>query len=59
MLLGRDHWVGVAESAAGDRGARDYFRTHPHDVVECGDLATGNDVDTPTELSRSRTPDGT
>ncbi len=48
--IGRDHWAGVTESAAGDRGARDYFRTHEHDLVECGDLATGRDADTPADL---------
>jgi CTP:molybdopterin cytidylyltransferase MocA len=51
VLLGRAHWDGVAESARGDRGARDYLREHPPLVVECGDLATGRDVDTPEELS--------
>lgn len=45
VLLGRDHWAGVAEAARGDRGARDYLATRPVDVVECGDLATGEDVD--------------
>lgn len=48
--IGRDHWVGVIESAAGDRGAREYFRAHEHDLVECGDLATGRDADTPADL---------
>jgi nicotine blue oxidoreductase len=48
--IGRDHWAGVAESAAGDQGAREYFRTNPHDLIECGDLATGRDVDTPADL---------
>ena len=45
VLLGRDHWAGVAGSATGDRGARDYLAAHPVVVVECGDLATGRDVD--------------
>lgn len=46
VLIGREHWSGVAESARGDRGAREYLADHPHEVVECGDLATGRDVDT-------------
>jgi CTP:molybdopterin cytidylyltransferase MocA len=50
VLLGRAHWDGVAASARGDRGARDYLREHPPLVVECGDLATGRDVDTPEQL---------
>jgi CTP:molybdopterin cytidylyltransferase MocA len=45
VLLGRDHWAGVVETATGDRGARDYLATHDVEVVECGDLATGADVD--------------
>jgi len=45
VLLGRDHWAGVVASAAGDRGARDYLAAHDVDLVECGDLATGVDVD--------------
>ena len=32
------------------RALRGYFRTHPHDLVECGDLATGRDADTPGQL---------
>jgi len=47
VLLGRDHWVGVSESATGDRGARDYLAGREVTLVECGDLATGRDRDTP------------
>ena len=32
-------------AAAGDRGARDYLAAHEVVLVECGDLATGADVD--------------
>ena len=45
VLLGRDHWAGVVDAAVGDRGARDYLAAHAVDEVECGDLATGVDVD--------------
>ena len=45
VLLGRDHWVGVAARAAGETGARDYLADHDVFVFECGDLATGRDVD--------------
>ena len=47
VVLGRDHWAGIAGSAAGDRGARDYLATAGVALVECGDLATGVDVDRP------------
>lgn len=52
VLLGRDHWPGVSASASGDRGARDYLAGHAHEVVECGDLATGRDADSPGDLPR-------
>lgn len=50
VLLGRAHWHPVAVSARGDRGARDYLLEHPPVLVECGDLATGRDVDSPDDL---------
>ena len=50
VLLGRGHWAGVVETATGDRGARDYLRDRDVLTVECGDLATGRDVDTPGEF---------
>src|SRR5689334_21979411 len=43
VVMGRDHWQAVLESATGDRGARDYLAAHEHQLVECGDLATGRD----------------
>ena len=45
-VIGRDHWAGIAETASGDRGAGPYLREHGAELVECGDLATGRDVDT-------------
>ena len=45
VLIGREHWAGVIASATGDRGARDYLAAHDVSLVECGDLATGADVD--------------
>jgi CTP:molybdopterin cytidylyltransferase MocA len=50
VLIGRDHWSGVTATARGDRGARDYLAAHPPRLLECGDLATGQDVDTPDHL---------
>ncbi len=46
VLIGRGHWDGVLAGASGDAGARDYLRVNPPRLVECGDLATGRDVDT-------------
>ncbi len=45
VVLGRDHWAGAGGRAVGDRGARDYLGTHDVEPVECGDLASGEDVD--------------
>lgn len=50
VLLGRAHWAGVADAASGDRGARDYLRDRDVVTVECGDLASGRDVDTPDQI---------
>jgi CTP:molybdopterin cytidylyltransferase MocA len=49
VLLGRDHWAGVAASATGDRGARDYLRVHAATVtvVPVGDVADDADLDVP------------
>lgn len=45
VLLGRDHWSGVLGEAAGDAGAKGYLAGRDVVLVECGDLATGHDVD--------------
>lgn len=50
VVMGRDHWGAVLDGVSGDRGARDYLAAHEHRVVECGDLATGRDADTPADL---------
>ncbi len=48
VLLHRSHWAAVADAATGDHGARDFLRGR-EDVlaVECADLASGADIDTP------------
>lgn len=52
VLLGREHWAGVAEAARGDVGARGYLARHRDrvTVVPCGDVADDRDVDTPEQL---------
>jgi molybdenum cofactor cytidylyltransferase/nicotine blue oxidoreductase len=45
VVIGRDHWTSVADETSGDRGARGYLATHEVEVIECGDLASGRDVD--------------
>jgi CTP:molybdopterin cytidylyltransferase MocA len=53
VLLGRDHWAGVAATATGDRGARDYLRAHDTAVrlVDCADVADDTDVDLPDQAA--------
>jgi nicotine blue oxidoreductase len=55
VLLGRDHWAGVAAAATGDRGARDYLRAHAGAVrvVAVGDVADDTDLDVPTGVSHA------
>lgn len=57
VVLGRDHWAGVARTAIGDAGARDYLRAHAAEVavVPCGDVANDTDLDTPDD-NTGRTP---
>lgn len=52
VLLGREHWPGVLDTASGDSGAREYLRSHSVLAVACEDVAAGFDVDRPDDLSR-------
>jgi CTP:molybdopterin cytidylyltransferase MocA len=51
VLIGRDHWAGVVATARGDLGARAYLAAHEPVACECGDLATGHDLDRPADLA--------
>lgn len=46
VLIGRKHWQPLLAEITGDKGARDYLVANEATAVECGDLATGLDVDT-------------
>lgn len=52
VLIGRRHWDAVVAESHGDSGARDYLDRVGAALVECGDLAEGDDMDAPAE----RTP---
>lgn len=45
VLIGRDHWVPLRETLAGDEGARAYLADHGVGLVDCTDLGGGADVD--------------
>ena len=47
VLLGREHWAGVAETATGDEGARRYLAAHDVVEVDCAGLADPTDLDVP------------
>jgi nicotine blue oxidoreductase len=52
VLFGRRWWSDVASTAQGDRGARDWLATRTDlELVECSDLGSGADVDTPADLN--------
>jgi nicotine blue oxidoreductase len=52
VLLGAGHWAGVAAAADADRGARAYLASRQEEItlVECGDVAAPDDIDTPEDL---------
>ncbi len=54
VLLAREHWPEVIETATGDQGARAFLRAHPDLVtlVECGDTGRPDDIDTRADLER-------
>lgn len=47
VLLGRDHWAAVAETAVGDQGARSYLAAHEVTEIDCSDVADPTDLDYP------------
>src|SRR5215218_6298206 len=47
VLLGREHWAGVIETATGDEGARRYLAAHEVTEVDCTGLADPTDLDEP------------
>ena len=47
VLIGREHWAGVIETAAGDEGARGYLATHEPVEIDCTGLADPADLDVP------------
>jgi CTP:molybdopterin cytidylyltransferase MocA len=56
VLIARGHWAAARDTAKGDTGARPFLRAHPELVtlVECGDVGSPDDIDTPQDLARVR-----
>ena len=53
VLLDRSVWADVAAAARADEGARPWLRAHPElvSLVDCTDVGTPDDVDTPHDLA--------
>jgi molybdenum cofactor cytidylyltransferase/nicotine blue oxidoreductase len=51
VLLGREHWAGVVETATGDEGARRYLAAHHVAEVDCTGVADPVDLDVPPPSS--------
>jgi nicotine blue oxidoreductase len=47
VLIGRAHWPGVRAAALGDSGARAYLAARRVILIECADVGSGEDLDTP------------
>jgi CTP:molybdopterin cytidylyltransferase MocA len=47
VLLGREHWAGIIQTATGDEGARRYLATHDVTEIDCTGLADPVDLDVP------------
>ncbi|MEU0987246.1 nucleotidyltransferase family protein [Streptomyces sp. NPDC005953] len=54
VLLGAAHWPPASAAAVGDQGARSYLSALASTLtlVECGDVATPDDIDTAADLFR-------
>jgi molybdenum cofactor cytidylyltransferase len=55
VVIGRAHWTALADSVSGDVGARPYLVQHGVRLVDCSDLGSGADVDTPHESAGDST----
>lgn len=47
VLIGSEHWAGVAGTATGDEGARRYLAEHGATEIDCTGLADPTDLDVP------------
>jgi CTP:molybdopterin cytidylyltransferase MocA len=47
VVIGRAHWAALRSGLRGDSGAREYLAANDVQPVDCDDLGTGVDVDTP------------
>ncbi|GAB2690015.1 nucleotidyltransferase family protein [Kitasatospora kifunensis] len=54
VLIGAEHFAEAAAGAQGDAGARALLTSHQAELllVECGDVAVPDDLDTPADLAR-------
>ncbi len=58
VLIGRSHWVDLCGTLRGDTGAQPYLSQRKVHLVPCEDLATGRDLDRPSDLAGPRPAEG-
>lgn len=51
VVIGRAHWEALATSVTGDIGARPYLVQHGVRLIDCSDLGSGIDVDSPGDAA--------
>lgn len=51
VLIGREHWAELSATLSGDSGAKAYLSSRAVTLIECGDLATGQDIDSPDRFT--------
>jgi nicotine blue oxidoreductase len=54
VLIGAEYWAEAVRGAVGDAGARALLAAHAAELalVECADVATADDIDTPEAWAR-------
>ncbi|MGV8970618.1 MAG: nucleotidyltransferase family protein [Microbacteriaceae bacterium] len=62
VVIGKNHWGVLTKwletAVDSDSGARRYLSSHGVTEVECGDLSSGDDIDTPSEMPGGTTAFG-
>ena len=49
VVIGRAHWAALADNVTGDVGARPYLVQHGVRLIDCSDLGSGVDIDSPPD----------
>jgi CTP:molybdopterin cytidylyltransferase MocA len=52
VLISKRHWEPLVKALEGQEGAKAYLRDHAATMIEMGDIASHEDLDTPGDLAR-------